>query len=169
MAKEIKLKDEYVQARCCSPRPDEKIIGYYSHNNVLKVHRHDCPSLKATDQERLVNLQWEDILQPSGFQPDDIYDSLDRIDFAIMEHHLQMGIDYSLVVARAVGISKTEAFGRHRKLRDLSLLERVEPKIVQYRKGIAANKWIKHRNHTYYGLTSKGDDFIRFYLDHQAD
>jgi len=169
MADEIKLKDEYIRARCCSPRPDDKIIGYYSHNNLLKVHRRDCPRLIVTDQERLVDLRWADILKPSGFQPDDIYNNLDRIDFAILKHHLQMGIDYSLVVARAVGISKTEAFERHRKLRDHGLLERVEPRIVQYRKGIAKHKWIKHRNHTYYGLTSKGDDFIRFYLDHPAD
>ena len=49
-------------------------------------------------------------------------------------------------------------------MREMGLLERVEPLIIQYRKGIVDNKWIKHRNHTYYGLTSKGESYLRYHI-----
>ena len=167
MMSEPKLKEDYQRAKCCSPTPGQPIIGYYSHNNLLKVHRADCPSLNKTDPTRLISLEWDDIIETeTKYQPDDTYRQLDRTDFAILKHHRHYGIDYSHVVARKVGIPKQEAFDRHHKLRAAGLIERVEPRIVQYRKGIVDNKWIKHRNHTYYDLTETGRACLRYYLDH---
>jgi predicted transcriptional regulator len=42
----------------------------------------------------------------------------------------------------------------------LGALKRVEKLMIQYRKNIVKGKWIKHRNHTYYELTPKGERWI---------
>ncbi|MFH2049803.1 MAG: DUF2250 domain-containing protein, partial [bacterium] len=77
----------------------------------------------------------------------------------------EYGVDYSLVVARKLNIPKQAAFDCHKKLREMGLLERVKPLIIQYRKGIVDNKWIKHRNHTYYDLTDKGKSYLDCYIN----
>lgn len=92
--------------------------------------------------------------------PPELVEQLDSVDYAILTHHQEMGVDYAAVVARHTGIARAEVFVRHRKLRDLGLLERVEPRIIRYRKGIVDGKWIKHRNHTYYDLTALGRQAI---------
>ena len=158
----IRLRDDYVLARCCAPSSTDKIVGYYSHDNCLKVHRHDCASLTKADHARLVPLSWDDILADEHFVPESDYFELDNLDFAVLRHHCEYGIDYSLMLARMLTLSKQEAFERHKKLKGLGLLRRVEPKIVQYRKGIADHKWIKHRNHTYYELTEKGKAYLEY-------
>jgi predicted transcriptional regulator len=76
-----------------------------------------------------------------------------------------MGIDYSLMVAAELRIEPQTAFERHDKLRRLGLIQRVNAVMVQYRKGIAKNKWIKHRNHTYYDLTEKGKKYYRYFKE----
>jgi len=160
-----KLKDNYTYAQCCSPTIEDKIVGYYSHNNLIKIHKNNCDSLKKVDKKRLIPLNWHDvIIENESFIPDANYFQLDDIDFAVLKHHLTYGIDYSLVLARKININKQEAFNRHKKLLTLKLIERVEPRIVQYRKGIVNNKWIKHRNHTYYQLTTKGLDYIKYFI-----
>jgi len=162
MAESIRLKAPYLLAKCCSPEPGDTIVGYYSHNNIIKVHASHCNSLSSTDSERLLKLEWEAILPPAEFVPKDDYAELEALDFDVLAHHEHYGVDYSHVLARRLNIDKTEAFARHKKLAELGLLERVKPVIIQYRKGIVDNKWIKHRNHTYYDLTDKG----RAYLEH---
>jgi len=164
MPDRITLKEDYVLAACCSPSLQDSIIGYYSHNNILKVHCDNCPNLKKADPARLLSLDWKSILAREEFQPGDDYELLDDIDFRILRHHREYGIDYSLVVARIVQIEKKTAFDRHRKLRDMGLIERVEAVIVRYRKGIVDSKWIKHRNHTYFDLTDKGRDYLDHFL-----
>ncbi len=160
---EPRLKEDYTLARCCSPTPPEPIVGYYSWDNVLKVHRVDCESLARVEPDRLVTLEWDDILADPEPTPDPVViDEIDAQDLAILKHHRAYGIDYSLKVARMLGLEKQKVFDIHQKLRDMELLERVEPRIVQYRKGHVKGKWIKHRNHTYYDLTDKG----RLYLEH---
>lgn len=160
-----KLKDDHSLSNCCSPTPDDVICGYYSHDNIIKIHKKNCQNLKNVDPERLLSLNWSDIfINYDLFSPDNDYKSLDSIDFLILKHHTNYGIDYSLVIARKLQLSKQEAFDHHKKLRDFNLIERVEPKIVQYRKGIVNNKWIKHRNHTYYDITEKGKNYLEFYL-----
>jgi predicted transcriptional regulator len=74
-----------------------------------------------------------------------------------------MGVDYAAVVAKCLNIDRATVFKRHRKLRDLKLLARVQPRMIQYRKNIVDNKWIKHRNHTYYEITDKGRETIKIY------
>ena len=159
-----RLKEDYVLSKCCSPNLGDDIVGYYSYTNILKVHRRDCPNLHKAEPERLVTLLWEDILlQETNDTPDNDYATLDSTDFQILKHHAEYGVDYSHVVARKLYLPKETVFERHNKLRSMGLLTRVEPRIIQYRKGIVDNKWIKHRNHTYYDLTEKGRRYLQFY------
>jgi hypothetical protein len=164
MSLKLHLKENYNLARCCSPKIDDQIAGYYSYDNELRVHRIDCANLQKVDPERIVRLEWQEILAEPGFYPDDDVEQLDAIDFRILHHHREYGIDYSHVVARALHIEKQEAFDRHHKLKTLGLLRRVDPTMIQYRKGVVDNKWIKHRNHTYYELTGKGLNYLEWYL-----
>ncbi|HOP07060.1 MAG TPA: DUF2250 domain-containing protein [candidate division Zixibacteria bacterium] len=163
MSDEIRLKEPYLLANCCSPTPDNSITGYYSHDGIqIKVHRSDCSNLKKADQARLVSLSWNDILDQPDFLPGDDYADLTETDWRVLELHRQVGVDYSLKIAHLLHIEKQVAFDSHKKLRELGLLERVEPLIIQYRKGIVDNKWIKHRNHTYYDLTAKGRSYLNY-------
>jgi len=157
-----KLKDDYIIANCCAPSENDEIIGYYSHNNIIKVHRNGCSNLVKADPARLVMLEWKDILAADDFKPGKDYEELDNIDWRILKHHLAYGVDYSLKVAAMLHLDKQAVFDSHTKLRAMKLLARVKPLMMQYRKGIAKNKWIKHRNHTYYDLTDKA----RKYLEH---
>lgn len=158
-----RVKEKYILAGCCNPVPDAKIVGYFSHDDFLKVHDAGCSNLDKVEAERLVMLEWQEILAPIEDLPDVDISELDELDFAILKHHREYGIDYSLVVARKLVIDKETAFERHRKLRDLRLIERIDARMVQYRKGIVDNRWIKHRNHTYYGLTSRGERSLDYY------
>ncbi|MBU8933058.1 MAG: DUF2250 domain-containing protein [candidate division Zixibacteria bacterium] len=167
MVNPIRLKEDYILAKCCTPTVGDDIVGYYSYDNVLKVHRRDCPNLAKAEQQRLVKLEWDDILEEQApFSPDKNYDDLDKTDWVVMRHHRKYGVDYSLLVARKTNITKQAAFDSHKKLREMDLIERVEPRIIQYRKGIVDNKWIKHRNHTYYDLTEKGNAYLDWHAKH---
>lgn len=162
------MKGPYQQAKCCSPSLAEPIVGYFSHDRVtIKVHQKSCPNLHKAADDRLVELSWDEIVAGNEFEPDDDYTTLDDLDWLIMEHHHMYGVDYSLKVARVIFQDKQAVFDSHKKLRALGLLERVEPLIIQYRKGVVNNKWIKHRNHTYYDLTDKGKDYFRHHVAEQ--
>ena len=165
MPDDIRLKEKYVLARCCAPSPGDPITGYFSHDDLIKVHRSDCSNLTNTDQERLVVLAWEDILAESPAAPDRDFEQLEENDFLVLRHHRDYGVDYSLKAAAVMHLPKQEVFDRHRKLREMGLLERVKPVMIQYRKGIVDNKWIKHRNHTYYELTQKGRQYLEHFLN----
>ncbi len=160
----MKLKADYIRANCCQPIENDSITGYYSYDNFIKVHKSECTNLQKADQSRLVALEWKDILSETAFEPDDDYNSLDETDFRVLNHHKRYGVDYSLKVARVLHLEKQSVFDSHNKLRETGLLERVEPRIIQYRKGIVDNKWIKHRNHTYYNLTPKGEKYLEYFL-----
>ena len=163
---EFQIKEDYKLSKCCSPLPDDAIIGYFSHDNYIKVHKIKCENLENIALERLISLTWNDILLVAEkFEVEDDYALLTSVDFEALLHHEKYGIDYSLVLAKKLQVSKQEGFDIHQKLKELSLIERVEPKIVQYRKGIVPNKWIKHRNHTYYDLTDKGKKYLQYYKE----
>jgi hypothetical protein len=157
------LKEKYVLALCCAPVPPDPITGYFSHDDFIKVHREGCANLTKADVDRLVRLDWLEISVPVQSLPEDDFLELDQLDFDILCHHRDFDIDYSLMVAKTLRISKREAFDRHRKLRNLGLLERVDALMVRYRKTTAEHKWIKHRNHTYYRLTDKGGRYLKFH------
>ena len=156
MTDSVELKDKCSLAGCCTPQPDTPIVGYFSHDDHIKVHRSDCANLAKAERSRLVTLLWDDIIEATADEaaPSDV--PLEEIDLAVLRHHRDFGVDYSLKVARVLNADRQRVFASHRRLRAGGLLERVEPTMIEYRKGIAPNKWIKHRNHTYYRLTGLG-------------
>ncbi|MCK5125631.1 MAG: DUF2250 domain-containing protein [candidate division Zixibacteria bacterium] len=158
----MRLKKEYIIAKCCNPERSDSIIGYYSYNNELKVHKSNCSSLKKAEESRLVKLNWPDILDNDEFRPGEDYNELSDTDFTILLHHKEYGFDYSLKIASMLRIDKKLVFDTHAKLKEMQLIERVSPKIIRYRKNIVPGKWIKHRNHTYYALTEKGKQYLRY-------
>lgn len=155
---------DYRLARCCSPAPRDNIVGFLkSDEDLFSVHRADCPNLQKIAPERLVDLSWEEVSPSPGERtqpPASLLAQLDSIDWAILRHHQRLGVDYAAVVGNSTGVPRAEVFLRHRKLRDLGLLRRVEARIIRYRQGIVEGKWIKHRNHTYYELTSRGAQLL---------
>lgn len=148
-------------AKCCSPQEGDDIVAFLRQDqDIFSVHRADCANIRKVPPDRLVTPNWTEISAGPNRQaleiPDSLLGQLDEVDFAVLRHHREMGVDYAAVVANHLGVDRAEIFERHRKLRDLGLLRRVEPRMIRYRKGIADGKWIKHRNHTYYELTPKG-------------
>jgi len=165
----VKLREGYRAAKCCSPEPDDSIRGYFSHDNIIVVHKNSCPNLGKTDRARLLSLSWGEILETSHGAPGEDFDQLDHLDFEILDHHRRMGVDYSLMVASVLDIEAELAFERHRKLRGLKLLRRVERVMIRYREKVVDNKWIKHRNHTYYEITPKGEKHLDFFISGKRD
>ena len=165
------LKDDYRLAKCCSPTADNQIVGFLKIDSpVISIHKTGCVNLEKVASDRLVSLTWDEITNnevKSDLATDSDLQKLDETDFKILKHHQVMGNDYAAVVAKMTLIPRATVFERHKKLRDLKLLKRVEPKMIQYRKGIARNKWIKHRNHTYYELTVKGTEFVDYYFSRE--
>lgn len=164
MTDKLRIKDGYRIAGCCAPEPYDEIRGFLKPDSgLISIHKAGCGNLRSIQMDRLVRLTWEEIIaseSPEKLDGDPDFGLLDEIDFRILNHHHRMGVDYAAVVARSLGIGRATVFERHRKLRDLGLLVRVRPKMIRYRKGIVKNKWIKHRNHTYYEITERGRAFL---------
>ena len=163
MTNQPRLKPKYVLAKCCAPTESQPIKGYFSFDDMIKVHLAACPNLTKAPDERLVELTWDDVLAKPEFVPDERYHTLEASDFAILDHHDRMGVDYSLKVAADISLPKAETFDRHKRLKDMGLVKRVEGVMIRYRKGIVDNVWIKHRNHTYYDLTPLGRKFLEYH------
>ena len=155
----------YKLAQCCSPEVGEGIIGYFKEDGTVTVHRSDCASVQHLRLERILEVTWSEIRAaetPADVETkDSAFDQLDEVDYLILKHHQEFGLDYSIVVSEMLGLPLEETQKRHRKLRELGGLKRVERRMIQYRKNIVKGKWIKHRNHTYYELTPKGSWWIR--------
>ena len=46
-------------AKCCSPVPGDKIIGYITQNRGISVHRTDCKNvLNIVDTDKIVEVEW---------------------------------------------------------------------------------------------------------------
>ncbi len=154
----------YKIAKCCTPEEDDSIIGYFKEDGTITVHDSSCRSVPGLRAERILDVSWDEIHKskiPDTAQhiPSEVAD-LDEADYFILKHHQEFGMDYSIVVSETLRIPLEEMHQRHRKLRELGGLKRVEGRIIHYRKNIVKGKWIKHRNHTYYELTPEGSQWI---------
>lgn len=160
MVGEFDPKEDFRLALCCKPAPGDEVAGFLKPDTgIISVHKKSCPNLKSIQPDRLINLTWDELLK-SESKDDEEYNlssgELDEIDLKVLRHHAELGVDYAAVVAKSLKIDRAVVFERHRKLRDLKLLARVQPRMIQYRKNIVDNKWIKHRNHAYYEITDRG-------------
>jgi len=151
----------YHLSKCCNPQAGDAIIGYFREDGIFSVHRVGCPNLKSLSQKRLVKVTWEEIQgQQAEGAIDDLFCELEEEDFSILGHLQAYGLDYAHPISQNTGIGLQETFRRLRRLRELGLISRVARRMVQYRKGIVEGKWIKHRNHTYYDLTPRGERML---------
>ncbi len=46
-------------AKCCSPLPGEKIVGFVTRGRGITVHSKECPELQNLDEERKVEVSWD--------------------------------------------------------------------------------------------------------------
>jgi hypothetical protein len=161
----------YKISGCCSPVRGDVIVGYLKDSGEISVHKADCQHLEKLQPERILQITWEELPNDNDKEEkfDEDFYQLDDVDYQILKHHQQMGIDYSIAVARDMGITTEECFEHHRKLKQSGFLKRVEKVMIQYRKNIVKYKWVKHRNHTYYELTEKGSRFLAFYTNVKRD
>lgn len=154
----------YKIAKCCTPEQDSPIIGYFKEDGTIAVHDTSCSTVPGLRTERLLDVSWHEIhksqIPDTSQEIPTEFAELDETDYLILKHHQELGMDYSIVVAETLRIPLEEMHQRHRKLRELRGLKRVEGRIIHYRKNIVKGKWIKHRNHTYYELTPEGKHWI---------
>ncbi len=57
---------DYSFAKCCSPIPGDKVFGFITINEGIKIHRNDCPnavSMQAKFAYRVINAKWIDSSQ----------------------------------------------------------------------------------------------------------
>jgi guanosine-3',5'-bis(diphosphate) 3'-pyrophosphohydrolase len=47
-------------ARCCNPIPGDAILGFITRGRGLTVHLADCPNVHSYDDQRKVDVQWQD-------------------------------------------------------------------------------------------------------------
>ena len=50
-------------ARCCTPVPGDKIVGFLTRGRGVSVHREDCPNAKAltaVDENRMISVWWHE-------------------------------------------------------------------------------------------------------------
>ncbi len=154
----------YKIAKCCNPDEKQTILGYFKEDGSITVHDTSCKTIVGLRPERLLDVTWDEIHTSEKPEiPLEIPAEIDETDYYILKHHQEMGMDYAIVVAETIRLPLEEMHQRHRKLRELGGLKRVEGRIIHYRKNRVKGKWIKHRNHTYYELTPEGSQWIQIF------
>jgi GTP pyrophosphokinase len=85
-------------ARCCTPVPGDKVVGFLTRGRGVSVHRDDCPNAKvlaATDQNRMIEVWWDN-RQQGTFVVSIQIEALDRtkllrdVTTAISDHGIQI-------------------------------------------------------------------------------
>ena len=85
-------------ARCCTPVPGDKVVGFLTRGRGVSVHRNDCPNAKVlsdTDQNRMIDVWWDD-RQQGTFVVTIQIEALDRtkllrdVTTAISDHGIQI-------------------------------------------------------------------------------
>ena len=46
-------------AKCCSPLPNELILGFTTRGKGITIHKHNCPYLLEVDPKRRIEVQWD--------------------------------------------------------------------------------------------------------------
>ena len=67
-------------ARCCSPVPNDPIIGYITRGRGVTIHRQDCGNvlrLQGEDRDRLIEVEWG-AASDEGYQVDIAVEAYDR-------------------------------------------------------------------------------------------
>ena len=83
-------KLEYTLSKCCNPIPGDKVFGFLTINDGIKVHKKDCPnaiSLQSNYSYRIIKAKWIDstqqefkaILHLSGVDNKGIVNNLTKI------------------------------------------------------------------------------------------
>jgi len=49
----------YKLAKCCNPKPGQKIIGYMTLTKGVSIHTHQCFNIKNAPEVRLVSVSWD--------------------------------------------------------------------------------------------------------------
>ena len=60
----------YSLAKCCNPIPGDKVFGFITIKDGIKVHKHNCPnalSLQSQYAYRVISAKWVDSTQ-EGFK-----------------------------------------------------------------------------------------------------
>jgi GTP pyrophosphokinase len=67
-------------AKCCTPLPGDKILGYVSLGKGITIHREDCSNVKALrrNPERLTKVSWDGAETTRSFRVQIAVDSWDR-------------------------------------------------------------------------------------------
>ena len=85
-------------ARCCTPVPGDKVVGFLTRGRGVSVHRDDCPNAKVladTDQNRMIDVWWDN-RQQGTFVVTIQIEALDRtkllrdVTTAISDHGIQI-------------------------------------------------------------------------------